>query len=304
MLIQIFRLIKPAAFGVLAMLGVSVALAQQATPNPNPQRAAGPNAPMGTPMGQPMTSSTTSGSGALLQSQVDAGRQPVASDGASVAARLNPPDDGVAPGSKAADVAASGEPQPLNSLASVGTDYRIGANDLVDFDVFGVPNMQRTVRVNASGMVALPLIGPVTLAGLTAAQAENLIAQKYAENYLQDPQVSLFIKEFTTQRITIEGAVARPGIYPVTGQLTLLRALALAGGGAQFAQLNEIMLFRGGSAQEANTQMFDLEKIRNGDIPDPVVNSDDVIVVKRDPKRTALRDSFFGDLLSTLNPFK
>jgi polysaccharide export outer membrane protein len=302
MLIQIFRLIKPAALGVLAMLGVRVALAQQATPNP--QRAAGPNAPMGTPMGQPLTSSTAGGSGALLQSQVDAGRQPVASDGASVAARLNPPDDGAAPGSKAADVAASGEPQPLNSLASVGTDYRIGANDLVDFDVFGVPNMQRTVRVNASGMVALPLIGPVTLAGLTAAQAENLIAQKYAENYLQDPQVSLFIKEFTTQRITIEGAVARPGIYPVTGQLTLLRALALAGGGAQFAQLNEIMLFRGGSAQEANTQMFDLEKIRNGDIPDPVVNSDDVIVVKRDPKRTALRDSFFGDLLSTLNPFK
>jgi polysaccharide export outer membrane protein len=307
MMLDMRRLIRFAAFGLLAMVGVSVALAQQATPNPNPQRAAGPNAPMGTPMGQPLTSSTAGGSGALLQSQVDAGRQPVASDGASVAARLNPPDDGAAPGSNAADVAAkaaSGEPQPLNSLASVGTDYRIGANDLVDFDVFGVPNMQRTVRVNASGMVALPLIGPVTLAGLTAAQAENLIAQKYAENYLQDPQVSLFIKEFTTQRITIEGAVARPGIYPVTGQLTLLRALALAGGGAQFAQLNEIMLFRGGSAQEANTQMFDLEKIRNGDIPDPVVNSDDVIVVKRDPKRTALRDSFFGDLLSTLNPFK
>ena len=231
-----------------------------------------------------------------LQNQVNASRKPVASDAAANPA-LQPTAD------ESAKVN-PGEPAPLSSLASVGNDYRIGANDLLEFDVFGVPNMQRTIRVNATGVVALPLIGPVTLAGLTAAQAEALIAKKYAADYLQDPQVSLFIKEFTTQRITIEGAVAKPGIYPVTGQLTLLRALALAGGGAQFALLNEVMLFRGGSAQEANTQMFDLEKIRSGEIADPMVNSDDVIVVKRDPKRTALRDSFFGDLLGTLNPFK
>ena len=64
------------------------------------------------------------------------------------------------------------------------------------------------------------------VAGLTAQDAEKLIAARYEEKYLQNPQVSLFIKEFTTQRITIEGAVAKPGIYPVTGQLTLLRALA------------------------------------------------------------------------------
>lgn len=229
-----------------------------------------------------------------LQSQVDNSRRPVASDSAANAA-LQPVADPKAP---------PGEPAPLSSLASVGNDYRIGANDLVEFDVFGVPDMKREVRVNASGMLSLPLIGAVTLAGLTAAEAERLIAAKYAENYLQNPQVSLFIKEFTTQRITIEGAVAKPGIYPVTGQLTLLRALALAGGGAQFSLLSEVMLFRGGSAQEANTQMFDLERIRSGEIPDPIINSDDVIVVKRDPKRTALRDSLFGDVLNTLNPFK
>ena len=175
---------------------------------------------------------------------------------------------------------------------------------MLDFDVYGVPDMQRTVRVNASGVVSLPLIGPVALAGMTTAQAEALIAQKYEKDFLQNPQVSLFIKEFTSQRITIEGAVARPGIYPVTGTLTLLRALALAGGGGQYALLNEVMLFRAGSATEGNTQMYDLEKIRTGEVADPIINPDDVIVVKRDPRRTALRDSFFGDVLSTLNPFK
>jgi polysaccharide export outer membrane protein len=239
--------------------------------------------------------------GEPLQSQVDASRKPVASDAA--AAALQPAAEVLANGN-AATAAQPGEPAPLGSLASVGTDYKIGPNDLLDFDIFGVPGMQRTVRVNATGVVGLPLIGAVALGGLTASQAETLVAAKYAENYLQDPQISLFIKEFTTQRITIEGAVAKPGIYPVTGQLTLLRALALAGGGGQFAKLDEVMLFRAGNNQAGGNQMFDLDKIRSGEVADPVINPDDVIVVKRDSRRTALRDSLFGDFLGSINPFK
>ena len=240
--------------------------------------------------------------GEPLQSQVDASRKPVAFDAAAVAALQ--PAGGASADGNTANPAKPGEPAPLSSLASVGNDYRIGPNDLLEFDAFGVPNMQRTVRVNAAGVVGLPLIGAVALGGLTASQAEALIATKYAENYLQDPQISLFIKEFTTQRITIEGAVAKPGIYPITGQLTLLRALALAGGGGQFAKLDEVMLFRAGNTQAGGTQMFDLDKIRSGEVADPVINPDDVIVVKRDSRRTALRDSLFGDFLGALNPFK
>ena len=228
-----------------------------------------------------------------LQRSVDNSRKPVNSGPAPVG------------GAKRAATAAGSEgTQPLRSAASVGVDYLIGPSDLLEFAVFGVPEMERTVRVNATGIVSLPLIGAVTLAGLNTSQAEAMIAKKYAKNFLQNPQVSLFVKEFTSQRITIEGAVARPGIYPVTSQLTLLRALALAGGGGSYALLSEVMLFRRGSSLEADTQMFDLEKIRSGDVVDPVINAEDVIVVKRDPKRTALRDSFFGDLLTTLNPFK
>ena len=242
--------------------------------------------------------------GGPVQSQVDGSRRPVASDPAAKAALQPGADASTNANTNAGNAAKPGEPAPLSSLASVGDDYRIGPNDLLDFDIFGVPNMQRTVRVNATGVVGLPLIGAVMLGGLTASQAEKLIAQKYAADYLQDPQISLFIKEFTTQRITIEGAVVKPGIYPVTGQLTLLRALALAGGYVQFALLNEVMLFRGGNTADGSSQMFDLDKIRSGEVPDPTINSDDVIVVKRDPKRTALRDSLFGDVLNTLNPFK
>lgn len=232
-----------------------------------------------------------------LQTPVDGSRQPAQ----PVATGSTP---AIGSTTDAQPATAPVEAAPLTSLASVTPDYRIGANDLLEFDVFGVPDMKRSVRVNATGAVSLPLIGSVQLAGLTAQQAEALLASKYRENYLQNPQVSLFIKEFTTQRITIEGAVAKPGIYPVTGPLTLLRALALAGGGAQYAELNEIMLFRNTRGQPSEPAVFDLDKIRSGEVPDPAIQSDDVIVVKRNAKRTALRDSLFRDILDTLNPFK
>lgn len=193
---------------------------------------------------------------------------------------------------------------PLSAPTTASADYKITANDLMEFDVFGVPDMKRDVRVNASGEIALPLIGQVPVAGLTAQAAEDRIAAKYKEKYLQDPQVSLFIKEFTTQRVAIEGAVTRPGIYPMSGQLTLLRALALSGGFAPYADLQQIVVYRNNAGGVREQTTYDLDKVRAGTVPDPSIRSDDVIVVQRNAKRTALRDSLFRDVLDTLNPFK
>lgn len=225
-------------------------------------------------------------------------RQPVATDAA--ANQLGQPSR------SGAGVASSGVPgqaPPLNSLAGFGADYRIGPNDLLDIEVYGVADLKRTVRVNSSGKVSLPLVGAVTLAGLTAHDAEATLAASYGEKYLQDPQISVFIREFTTQRITIEGAVNKPGIYPLTGQITLLRAIALAGGGASMSNLNEIMVFRNATGVAPESKLYDLDRIRSGEVADPVVLADDVIVVKRDGARTALRDSLFRDIVDSLNPF-
>lgn len=192
----------------------------------------------------------------------------------------------------------------LNAPAAVDANYRISPNDLMVFDVFGVPDMKREVRVNATGEVSLPLIGAVPVAGLTAQAAERLIADRYEEKYLMDPQISLFIKEFTTQRVAIEGAVIRPGIYPMAGQLTLLRALALSGGFAPYADINQIVVYRQGAGGAREQFTYDLDKVRAGQEKDPDIRSDDVIVVQRNARRAALRDSLFSDILSTLNPFK
>ncbi len=181
-------------------------------------------------------------------------------------------------------------------------DYRIGPSDLLEIQVFGIDNLKREVRVNSRGNVTLPLIGPVALGGLTSQDAEELIAAKYAKDFLQDPQVSVFIKEFTSQRITVEGAVARPGIYPIRGDTTLVQAIALAGGQGQLPDLTEVMVFRLEAGQR-RPLTYDLIKIRGGELEDPKLVSEDIVVVKRQESRVVLRDSVIGDVINIVNPF-
>jgi polysaccharide export outer membrane protein len=185
----------------------------------------------------------------------------------------------------------------------MGRDYRLGSNDLLEVEVLDADNLRRTVRVNAAGAISLPLIGHVAVAGLTSQEAEERIAARYAERYLQNPQVSIFIKEFTTERITIEGAVAHPGIFPLTGQMTLLRALAVAGGFGSIANSKEVMLYRVNDQKQRESHVYDIEKIRAGQADDPPIKGDDLIVVQRDSMRAALKDSLFRDVIDSINPF-
>ena len=182
------------------------------------------------------------------------------------------------------------------------SDYRIGTSDLIDVSVFGQPDLTRTVRVNARGLISLPLVGQVEALGLTSQQLELLIANRLSENYLQSPQVTIFIKEFTTLRFTVEGAVNKPGVYPIVGQMTLLRALAVAGGQGALSEMSEVMLFRVGPNAERVTFVYNAEKIRTGETVDPLILNDDLVVVKRNRARTALKDSLFRDILDAFNP--
>ena len=209
-------------------------------------------------------------------------------------------------GGQSADSAGQTAPSGQNlavPMVSLGKDYRVGPNDLLDIEILDLDNMKRTVRVNAAGAISLPLIGPIVVAGLTAQQAERHIADRYAEKYLQNPSVSVFIKEFTTERITVDGAVAKPGIYPLTGQITLLRALALAGGFGPIADSNEVMLFRVNEKGERQVAVFNVDQIRAGKSDDPTIKGDDLIVVQRDANRRVLKDSLFRDILDSVNPF-
>jgi len=157
-------------------------------------------------------------------------------------------------------------------------EYRVGANDLLEITVFQVQELNRTVRVNSRGQITLPLIGMVSVAGLTATELEARIAAKLQENFLQDPQVSVFIKEFTSQRVTVEGQVQKAGIYPITGQTTLLQALALSGGLTRLGDDN-VSVFRLANDGKRQMTSYDLEDVRTGKLLDPVLQNNDIVVV-------------------------
>ncbi len=109
-------------------------------------------------------------------------------------------------------------------------DYKIGPEDLLEISVFEEEKLNRTVRVSSQGNISLPLLGILRVKGLTPYELEKEIRDLLAEKYLQNPHVTVFIKEYRSQRISVIGAVEKPGVFEITGQKTVLEALGMAGG--------------------------------------------------------------------------
>lgn len=189
--------------------------------------------------------------------------------GAAPAAGILPPADPVA--------AAIGRPE-----------YRIGPSDLLSVVVFQIEDLDREVRVNNAGQISLPLIGAVEVVGRTVNEVETDIATRFAARYLQNPQVSVFVKEFASQRVTVGGAVKKPGIYPVTSRLTLLQALSLAEGLGDTASARNVLVFRTSGGQRRFAR-FDIAAIEAGEHADPELMGEDVVVVDTSMGKVALR---------------
>ncbi len=177
--------------------------------------------------------------------------------------------------------------------------YRLGAHDLLHVSVFGVPDLSRDVRISPTGEISLPLAGNVVAAGKTVPELQTAIAARLAESYLQHPQVSVFVKEYASQRITLQGALNNPGIYPVMGKTSLLQAVAMAGGLAPLAEADGVVVFREVDGKRM-AAVFDLSKISTGHATDPRVYGDDIIVVAKSGSRDALHELIKSAPLLTL----
>ena len=132
-------------------------------------------------------------------------------------------------------------PPPVSDQASAdattkeqaddASQLRIGSGDLIEVRVFGVPDLGQSVRVNNAGEIYMPSVGPVKVAGLTSEEASTAIELKLKEgDFLRNPQVSIFTKEYATQGITLIGEVSKPGVYPILGERRLFDAISMAGG--------------------------------------------------------------------------
>jgi polysaccharide export outer membrane protein len=114
------------------------------------------------------------------------------------------------------------------STAGAG-DYKLGPEDVIEVRVFELDQLNRTVRVSGDGKIELPLVGSIGVSGLTTNGVATQIADRLRDRYVQNPQVSIFITEFNSQKVSLLGAVATPATYPLSGQRRLLELLAEAG---------------------------------------------------------------------------
>lgn len=173
--------------------------------------------------------------------------------------------------------------------------YSIGPYDKLTIDVVGIPDLSvKEILVDANGFISFPLAGPINVSGMTSTQVEQFVAARLKENYVRDPKVTVNLVESVSHAITVDGKVARPGMYPVAGGMTLMKSIALAQGVTMDARLNEVVVFRtvGGQRYAA---LYNLRAIRSGQYPDPAIYANDIVMVG-DAASTRL----FRDLLTAV----
>ena len=192
-------------------------------------------------------------------------------------------------------------PQPTGTDFVSGTrPYLIGPFDKLSVDVFGIDELSRPeVQVDANGTISLPLAGTVNAAGKSPPELAREIERGLRANFVRNPQVSVNLKETVSQVVTVDGQVAKPGLYPVIGKMTLMRAVATAGGTGEFARLQDVIVFRSVN-QQRYAGIYNLKAIRLGNYDDPEVFANDVIVVGDSASRRRFKDLIqLAPLLST-----
>lgn len=180
--------------------------------------------------------------------------------------------------------------QSVQVVTATSAEYRIGVGDQLDVRVFQVEDLSfAELVVDTSGNISLPLIGAVRGSGRTAGEMASDIAGRLAARFLRDPQVTVIVKEAASQKITVDGAVTKPGVYEMRGSTSLLQAVAMAEGPTRVADLTKVAVFRSIDGRRS-VALFDLSAIRQGRASDPQVLGDDVIVVDTSRLNSALRE--------------
>jgi polysaccharide export outer membrane protein len=178
------------------------------------------------------------------------------------------------------------------SAATPTAGYKIGAHDVLDVSVFKVPELSKTIQVADSGTVNLPLVGEIRAAGRTSQEVEKELTRKLGATYLQSPQVTVFVKEFNSQRVTIDGAVNKPGVFPYRSSVSLLQVITMAGGLDKNSDSTAVV-FRTVNGERKGAR-FDVSQIRDGQAPDPAIEPGDVVVIGT----SAIKEAFNNVLKS------
>lgn len=181
-----------------------------------------------------------------------------------------------------------GAPDTSAQVVSEGPQ-RIAPGDKLKVAVFQVEDLTGDFQVDTAGNIQFPLIGTVPAQGKTAVELSQLIGTRLGERYLKSPNVQVSIEDVKQQLVTVDGSVNQPGVFPVNGQTTLMRAVALAKGVNPDANLKRVVIFRTVNGERV-AGAFDLSDIRRAKARDPLVYGNDIIIVDGSRARALFRD--------------
>jgi polysaccharide export outer membrane protein len=176
-----------------------------------------------------------------------------------------------------------------NDLTAEDRPSLVGPLDTLQVDVFNVRELSRELQVDASGRISMPLAGTIDVRGKTAAEVADAIEAALRGRYVRNPEVTVNIKSSVSQVVTVDGQVVEPGLYPVTNQMTLLRAIASAKGLGEFARQKDVVILRTVNGQKM-AGLYNVAAIRSGAYDDPPIYANDVIVVGDSPQRRMFKD--------------
>ncbi|HET7816322.1 MAG TPA: polysaccharide biosynthesis/export family protein [Sphingomicrobium sp.] len=189
------------------------------------------------------------------------------------------------------------------AIVPLEAGYKIAPLDTITVKVFKMPDLSGDYEVDLTGQISMPLIGEVQAVELTTAELDKRLTEKLGERYLENPDVSVGVKASTRRSVTVDGAVNKAGSYPVTGPVTLMQAIANAGGTSPEANARRVAVFRtiGGKRQAA---AFDLVSIRRGQTEDPAIYPGDIVVVDGSGIKAAQKQILNSlPILSIFRPF-
>ncbi|MEE9433097.1 MAG: polysaccharide biosynthesis/export family protein [Sphingorhabdus sp.] len=190
--------------------------------------------------------------------------------------------------------AAPAEVDPISSSASglddPFPDYVIGPQDELSVIVFREPDLSLpSVLIDSSGRFEMALIGTIKASGKTPDTLSREITNRFGDRYLVNPSVAVNIAKVNSKRVTVEGALNKPGIFELASNIDLISVIAMAGGPRDAAKLSEIAVFRKINGQ-STVAVFDYARIRSGEAANPEIKAGDIVVVGFSGLKTAFQE--------------
>jgi len=182
----------------------------------------------------------------------------------------------------AAGASCVGRTPPLSGpiqAVDLAPEERLGIDDVFEVRVFGEPDLSGAYRISADGTVDYPFVGRIAIVGMRSGEVQELITTKLKGGYLKNPQVSLMVKEWNSRKVSVIGQVQKPGAVVYFPNMTIVDAIAAAGGFTGIASKNSVTLRREaqGSVQSRNYPVADISE---GRAPNVVLRPGDIVVVE------------------------